>query len=780
MFVKNLFSVLRRYKFATVLNVLGLSTAFATFMVIMSQVHYERTFDRCHPKAERIYRVDMNTQEWSNIHARAFVDAVIASSSHIEEGTILTPMNYWMDGQYIIAGDSMHKQGFRESFVTCYPSITRIFGFSFTEGDADCLRDPGKVIIPQSMARRFFGDEPATGKAIHSNDAIFTREERDFTVGGVYRDFPGNTQIDNVIYTAIGSTMQGNWNAKNFICYLLLDSREAAAEFEEEFNRTFDFSALGNVEAKPAIRLLPVTSLYYEESFKSGSETALRILSFIALLIVIVAAINFTNFSIALAPVRMKSLNMRRILGGTAGSLRRSLLGEALTIAAGSWLFALVIVELLGHYKLLPFIEADVSPLHNIAFTLITGGVALATGLVAGLYPAWYMTSFRPVMTVKGNFASSPSGRILRTGLTGFQYVISIGLIIAALFIQLQNRYMRGFDQGFDKEHIAVVSINNSIYRNSRDVYIDRLKEYAGIEDVAFSKQKLGASDGYTFYTPKYIDREFYCYMLEVSANFLQVMGIPVLEGRDFFPSDETAEHRLAFIPNKTLQDEVQMEPGGAIELWAGGSVVGIAGDVKFTSLRQASDPILFTVNSGVPLTVSYIRLAAGVDVFDAVSHIRRSVAAIDPTFPVEVEFYDQIFDRLYRKEESLNRSITMLGLLAVIISVTGVFGLVLFETQYRRKEIGIRKVFGSTTREILALFNRKYFRIVCVCFVLAAPVAYWGVARWLENFAFKTPLYWWVFAAAFMIVTALTLITVTVQNWRAASVNPVESVKSE
>jgi putative ABC transport system permease protein len=779
-YLRNLLSVLRRYKFAASLNVLGLSVAFAAFMVIMSQVYYERTFDRCHPNAERIFRVDVNSPVWTNIHARAFVDAVIPSSPHIEAGTILTPINYWMEALYITVGDSAYRRGFRESFVTCYPDITRIFGFSFTEGDADCLHDPEKVIIPQSMAHRFFGDGPATGQAIHSNDAIFTKNGRDFTVGGVYRDFPGNTQMDNVIYTAIGSGMQGNWDARNFICYLLLDSRESAAAFEEEFNRTFDFTPLRMDEASPSIRLLPVTGLHFEESFKSGSEATLRILSFIALLIVIVAAINFTNFSLALAPVRIRSLNMRRILGGTAGSLRRGLLFEALVIAAGSWLLALAIVELLGNHGLLPFIEADVNPFHNIPLTLATGGVALATGLLAGLYPAWYMTSFRPAVTVKGRFAASSAGRLLRTGLTGFQYVISIGLIVAALFIQLQNRYIRSFDQGFDKEHIAIVTINNSIYNKSKDAYVNRLKEYPGIEGVAFSKQKLGSADGYSTYSPKYLDREFSCYMLDVSANFLEVMGIPVLEGRDFLPSDELPNNRLAFIPNRLLQEAVQMEPGGTVSLWSGGTVVGIADDVKFTSLRQEPDRILFTVNTPAPLTVSYIRLSAGINVFEAVDHIRRSVAAIDPAFPVEVEFYDRVFDRLYQKEESLGRSITMLGLLAVVISLAGVFGMVLFETQYRRKEIGIRKVFGSTTREILALFNRKYFRIVCVCFALAAPVAYWGVVRWQENFAYKMPLYWWIFAVAFLTVTVLTMVTVTFQNWRAASANPVESIGSE
>jgi putative ABC transport system permease protein len=310
-------------------------------------------------------------------------------------------------------------------------------------------------------------------------------------------------------------------------------------------------------------------------------------------------------------------------------------------------------------------------------------------------------------------------------------------------------------------------------------LYVNQLKKYSGIEDVAFSKQKLGASDGYTEYGFQYKDKDFGGYTLEVSDNFLNVMHIPVTEGRDFLPSDMN----ITLIMNKPLQKELGITAGETVEMSAWSisncNVVGMVGDLKFTSLRQSADNIIFLVGSSSALPVSYVRLKAGTHLFDAMNHIRETVAAIDPAFPVNIEFYDEVLNNLYQKEVNLNKSISLLSGLAIIISIIGIFGLVLFETQYRRREIGIRKVFGSTTGEILALFNRTYFRILGVCFVIAAPVAYFGISRWLENFAYKTELSWWIYPLAFLIVFLLTAATVTFQNWRAANANPVESIKN-
>jgi putative ABC transport system permease protein len=781
--LKNFWSVVRKYKMAAALNVLGLSTAFAAFMIIMMQVTYEWTYERCHPHSDRIVTVTTGREGATYVHPRAFVDAMITASPHITAGTIFTPLNRWMGDNYVTVGDSVNPLGFRVPFVTCHADITRIFGFNFIEGDPACLNDPEKVIIPESMARKMFGSSSAIGRRIRPEEYVWTKGNEPMTIGGVYRDFPGNTQIDNVIYARIDNTMQGAWSASNFLCYLLVDGQIPLEELEAEINRTFPFpDAYRALGEDCYVHLSPIRNNYFSEvNFKSGNASLVSVLFAIALLVIIIAAINFTNFSIALSPMRVKSINTHKIFGASTSVLRASMTCEALFLSLLAWIAAVGITSWLDSVDSLSFIEADSRITNNVSILIMSGCVAIITGLIAGLYPALYTTSFQPALALKGRFALSSSGRTIRMGLIGFQFFISIALIISALFVQMQSKYMKGFDSGFDKEQIAIVYIGNQIYRNSREAYSSLLREHPGISDVAFSKQKLGGGDRYTFYQLPYLNENYSAYTLDVSDNFLRVMGINIIEGRDFSPADTQDSDRLGMIMNRPLHESTGAPVGTAFPLMGHTfRLTGVTGDLKFTSARQGEDHIAFVVGSGAALTFSYVRINAGANIHDVVSHIRKSMNEIDPTFPVDVEFYDTVIDDLYRNEENLNSSITLLSILAIIISIVGVFGLVLFEAEYRRREISLRKVYGADTGSILLMFNGVYFRIVIVCFALASPVAYLAVSRWLENFAYRTPLHWWVFPLALVSVAIITGITVTFQNLRAANANPVESMKGE
>ncbi|MDR2496176.1 MAG: ABC transporter permease [Tannerellaceae bacterium] len=784
--MKNIRGLLLRNLPATAMNVLGLSVAFAAFMVIMIQVGFETGFDRMHADEKRIFRLDIvmgDDSERSCILARGMIDAVDASSAYIVEKTLLNP---WIGGIYFTVGDSTNLRGFNETVVTCYPNITRIFDFRFSEGEPDCLIDPEKVIIPASMARRFFGNNPAVGQSIRAMENVWTkRGDRRFTVGGVYRDFPANTQLNNAVYSAIDNTMEGDWLMRNFLCYIKTSSESEGGKLEAELNRSFDFGPDPAPAAAPsAFSLLPLRDIYFgrgeSNAVKTGNPATVRVLTAIALLLIFIAAVNFTNFSIALAPMRMKSLNTRLVMGSRRADLRLGLTLEAIALALISWGAAVIMVHLLGENSLLPFIEADVSLLNAWPTLLLTGAVALGTGLVAGIYPAMYATSFQPAMALKGSFGLSPAGRSLRTWLTGFQYFISIGLIIGAMFIRIQGSYMKGFEQGFDKEQIAVAKIGGNMFNRNRDALTSLLKQDPAIEDVAFTQQKLGGTDSYSMYEYKSPDNSIYAQTLIVTHSILDVMGIKVTEGRTFMPSEEHTGGRLAFVINRLMKERLNLNLGDKLPLpWAEepGEVVGIVEAPHLSSVRYDTDPMTFVINAPIACIYLYARLKAGTSPHAAADHIRRSIAAIDPSYPVDVEFFDRLYKQLYEKEENLNTSITMLAVLAVILSVTGVFGLALFETQYRRREIGIRKVFGATTGNILSMFNRTYLRIVCICFVPASLTAWYAVSRWLEGFAYKTPLHWWVFPASFGIISLVTALTVSFRNLRVAGMNPAESV---
>lgn len=343
---------------------------------------------------------------------------------------------------------------------------------------------------------------------------------------------------------------------------------------------------------------------------------------------------------------------------------------------------------------------------------------------------------------------------------------------------------MRSYKLGFDKDQVAMVTLSQDIASKSGDLLVNRLKEYAGIEDVGFANTIVGASDVYSANYFRCNNKEFNSEVIDVSWNFLNVMGIPVTSGRDFSRSDAQSDSTYACIFTKRVLDVVPgMEPGYTLEKsWMGtGNIAGFIDNIKVSSLRSSNKPLMFRVSKRFSgLTISYIRLKVGTNVEEAVAHIHRVITDIDPAYPFEVEFYDTVFNNLYHKEQYLKKMITLFSLLAIVLSIVGVFGLVVFETQYRRKEIGVRKVFGATVQEILNMFNKIYLKVVSICFVIAAPFAYYGVHKWLENFSDKTPVFWWVFVLAFAVVAAITMLTVTFQNWKAANENPVNSVKSE
>lgn len=781
--LRNLLSILRRYRMATSLNIIGLSVAFTAFIVILIQIHYERSFDTSYPTSDRIFRVELTEASsfFSYSLPRAFVEDIIVSSPNIEAGSLLT----YSHPVYITTYKGEEKLGFREPVMSCHPDLVEVFGFSLVEGDFNGLKDPDKIIIPQSLARKMYGKESAVGKAFHLEQKLYTKDIQDFTVSTVYRDFPKNSQLKNAIYTAIDPGLNlKNYRSSMYLCYLLLDNPSNADAVVSNFNNNFDFDLINRPD--DAIKLIPVTDIYYKNDIQdgnikiSGDRDTTFLLFCIAILIIVVAIINFTNFSTALTPIRIKSINTQKVLGSSDSFLRRTLTIESVIISFVSWITSLFIVFFLNKAGALPFIQAELNLLTNIPVVLLSGVIAFITGIIAGVYPAWYMVSFPPALVLKGSFGLSASGRKMRTALIGIQFVVSIMLIIGAGFVWLQSTYMKNYSLGFDKDQIAMVELSGDIYDKHRDTYVNRLKEFAGIEDVAFSFEKVGSNDSYNTAGVEYKNKVASYFLIMGSYNLLDVLGIPITEGRDFTKSDELSDN-ASYIFNKTAHLGMDMEVGDIFDGYPSGRIVGFTDDVKLTSLRQGENNIAFVLTDwSYPYTNSYIRMKAGTDVHALVSHIRKTLNEIDPTYPFDVEFYDSVFDRLYQNEVNLRSAITLFSLIAIILSLVGVFGLVVFETQYRRKEIAVRKVHGSTIREILSRLNQHYIYIVCICFILAIPVVYYMVHKWLEGFAYKVPVSWWLYAVAFIIVLFITIATVTFQSWRAATANPVDSLKSE
>ncbi|MDB9004104.1 ABC transporter permease [Parabacteroides distasonis] len=791
--IRNLLYLFKRFKTAVVLNLFGLTIAFAAFLLIVMQVDYEMNYDAMHSKSGRTFRLEANHGEFEHnaIHCLMFSDAFVNSSAHITDYSYRYP---FYGGERYCQIDEVDDQGeakvFKENFQLCLPNISDVFDFHMKEGSVECLSIPGSVLIPESVAKRLFDKQSAIGKRIRMSGSSGWQPVSTtiLTIGGVYKDFPGNTTVQNRIYVPMDQLdlLKSSWQMYANEIYVTLDDPLNKEEVLDHFNKTFDFakSQMGSAQ-EIALRLTPLKDVYYthDTTFdfnpKGHRETNYVLLG-IAFLILFIAGINFTNLTTSLIPLRLKTINTHRVLGCSIYKLRAISLIESIVICLISYILALFIVNDLSYTPIANWVDADIRLSQYKALILLTALIAILTGCLAGLYPAIRSTSYAPALVLKGSFGLSPKGKKVRVALIGFQYTVSIALIIVTLFMGLQNHFMTSSEQlGFNKDQVAIVNLTPEIYAKHKPQYIQKLKDYPGIEDVAFSVYELSKEDDMIdLEYARHEDKDVFFKVFYASENFLSVMDIQVEEGRDFTREDLN-KAQSDYIINPAAERDFHLHPG---DRFNDRTVLGVSKDFRFNSCRIASSPFVFALNNDIPnpKLVSYIRFNSKTNLQEAVAHVRETLKEIDPTFPFEISFYNTILNNLYQKEQTLGKLISLFGIMAILISIVGVFGLVLFETQYRRKEIGIRKINGATTGQILLMFNKTYIRIVSVCFIISIPIAWMGTQQWLENFAYKTPLHLWVFIVAYLIILSVTIGTVTFRNWQAANENPVNSVKSE
>lgn len=791
--IRNLLYLFKRFKTAVVLNLFGLTIAFAAFLLIVMQVDYEMNYDAMHSKSGRTFRLEANHGEFEHnaIHCLMFSDAFVNSSAHITDYSYRYP---FYGGERYCQIDEVDDQGeakvFKENFQLCLPNISDVFDFHMKEGSVECLSIPGSVLIPESVAKRLFDKQSAIGKRIRMSGSSGWQPVSTtiLTIGGVYKDFPGNTTVQNRIYVPMDQLdlLKSSWQMYANEIYVTLDDPLNKEEVLDHFNKTFDFakSQMGSAQ-EIALRLTPLKEVYYthDTTFdfnpKGHRETNYVLLG-IAFLILFIAGINFTNLTTSLIPLRLKTINTHRVLGCSIYKLQAISLIESIVICLISYILALFIVNDLSYTPIANWVDADIRLSQYKGLILLTALIAILTGCLAGLYPAIRSTSYAPALVLKGSFGLSPKGKKVRVALIGFQYTVSIALIIVTLFMGLQNHFMTSSEQlGFNKDQVAIVNLTPEIYAKHKPQYIQKLKDYPGIEDVAFSVYELSKEDDMIdFEYARHEDKDVFFKVFYASENFLSVMDIQVEEGRDFTREDLN-KAQSDYIINPAAERDFHLHPG---DRFNDRTVLGVSKDFRFNSCRIASSPFVFALNNDIPnpKLVSYIRFNSKTNLQEAVAHVRETLKEIDPTFPFEISFYNTILNNLYQKEQTLGKLISLFGIMAILISIVGVFGLVLFETQYRRKEIGIRKINGATTGQILLMFNKTYIRIVSVCFIISIPIAWMGTQQWLENFAYKTPLHLWVFIVAFLIILSVTIGTVTFRNWQAANENPVNSVKSE
>lgn len=806
---RNFLTTLRRYKISSLLNVIGLTLAFTAFYVIMTQVWWELGYNRSLYEADRIYLVEnedwYEPGKWSSWLNRPVPERVIASTAGVEVGGCMWggfgSGTCWTSNE-----PSFGYNKFSASCGSVSLPFLDVFAFRSVEGDVHDLGKPKSVIVSREVAERM---RVGVGSLIWV-DTDEPQPDGAMEVVAVFEDFPDNSLlgecevVKNLGETNLYTTSEWSFNyfvkfrpgadPDEFARQWTNVNQEMQREAAEKRAAAGDAADDDDESGIYGVRLSPVSELYFESDSQApcrqGSVVTTYTLLGIAVLVIVLAFINFVNFFFALVPVRIRTVNTFKVFGAPASSLRFNFVFEAFGLVLIALLAAWYVSFALQGTEFASYISASLALSQNLEVVGLVAVVAFVMALAASLYPAWYITSFAPALVVKGSFGGTRSGRRLRTLLLGVQFFISIGLIIATSFIRLQHDYMMHYDMGFDKENLLAVRLSER-GAASYDALRQKLLSDPQVKDVTGATSRL-VSVGRMGWGREFKGRQVAFQSYVVQPDFLRVMGIPITDGRDFLESDFDKELGT-MIFNEAARREFEMQVGDRINGFVSPDeqIVGFCADFNFKPLQYGVSPFCFYLlpkkiqqeNYWHLPHVVYVRMTPGADIAAVTAHIRRCIAEVDlRTEPgdIVVRVFDEELGLEYDNERKLTAIVGLFALLAVVIALMGVFGLVLFETQHRRREIAVRRVMGASRGEILAMFNRRYVMLVAVCFVLAVPVSIWAVRHWLAGFAYAVPLYWWVFALALAGVLAVTALTVTVRSWRAVNENPAESVKSE
>ena len=777
---RNFFYVLKRFKTSSILNIIGLSAAFAVFTVTLIQVNYDLSYDRNFKNADdtNFFSMSYLNGDGGTTMPTTMGRDIITKFPEVKSYCLVNPIS---KSELLV--DVLNSKGIRQKFITSITPVTAGFLDVFTpeivSGSTKNLFDgQGKAMITESTAKKLFGIENPIGKTIyfHFSKHLYNNQKTNsVTVQAVCKDFPENCSIVNGIYTLLPDDEPSNYNYNGYFIVNKNSYNKLLLELNsEKFFGKENWKEMNKSEDKVIVELTPLNKAHFD--FEKGRLTTTLSLLAIGILTLIIAYINFLNFSISISPARVKGLNIQKIIGASPFKLKLILSSEAALFSLLAFLLALLYVVLLKDTFISDYFSADMSLSANKILLGVIGMVALLFGMLFGSYPARYIVSFQPAVALRGSFAMSAKSVRLRNILITLQFVAAITLIIVAMFIHLQNSFMNHRSWGIQKENIVYLPYGQ--LKINMHTFGEELKKDPRILDYTASQflpGHVGMSWG-----RKFEGKQVNAWIWPVQVNFPEFFGVKIAEGRDFQDADSTG-NKHAIIFNECFLKIHQLKniqgkdfPGFDMSL----TVTGIAKNINYTSLRDSIRPMGFAILGNQFMNWFFVKLS-GKDVPGAIENIKRTWEKnSDEDF--NVKFLDASMDKLYKNENNLAKLISVFGLITILIAIMGVYGLIVFNARYKSKEIALRKVNGASVKEIMLMLNRSVLIQLAIAFVVAVPLSYYIVHRWLEQFAYKTTVYWWIFLLAGLLVFAITLITVSLQSYKAATANPVDAIKNE
>jgi len=685
-------------------------------------------------------------------------------------------------------------------------SFFKVLTYSFKEGNpATALTEPNSVVLSEEIAQKLFGKQSALDKIIHISSS--TNGDHDYKVTGVYKPAPAPSHIDaRFILSLKGGDLEQFTNESSsfvfnnmFYTYFLLkpgaDVKKLEAKFPAFINK-YMAAAMKEAGFSRSFFLTPIHAVHLSSDIKNvtppGSVTYLYILGSIAVLTLLIACINFMNLSTSRSSKRAAEVGVRKTLGAERSSLIRQFLGESSLMALIAFIFAIVFT-----FLLLPFFERvsgkefQLSLAQYVPMLLLFLVLVLITGLIAGSYPAFYLSSFQPVKVLKGRFSNSFAAVALRKGLVVFQFVISVALIVASVVITSQMHFLRSKDLGFAKDQQIVVPLRTTPAKNSYSALKAEISRNPNISSVGASYYYPGIFDPQDWLLYKQgrsMKESKDVYINHVDTSFLQTLEIKPVAGRVFsnlYPADtasrmilnETAVHQFGFAsPQDAVGKWVAADWDGQQNRF---EIIGVVHDFHFKDLHTAVEPYAFLLDNHSNFNYLIAHTKNG-DPLSTLKSLETTWHRLNPNEPFEYSFLDQDFQKNYAAENRLSGLINYFTIIAILISCLGLFGLAAFSAEQRTKEIGIRKVMGASVTNIVALLSKDFMKLVAIAIVIACPVAWFVMDKWLQNFAYRTSISATVFILTALIAVAIALFTISFQAIKAALTNPVKNLRTE
>jgi putative ABC transport system permease protein len=812
-YLKLAFRNLRRSKSFSFINIFGLAIGMTCCMLLIIYISAELNFDKHHPSASDIFLINTSVERNGEKEEFARLSHPYGPAFQKEFPEVEYATRLWDN---IIESKTLIKysdpvKGIQSFYETkghhVDSNFFQVFSYQFSEGTAaSAMASPRNIVLSEQVAKKFFGSEKALGKTLTISGT--TGNDQLFTVSGVYKDETHRSHIDARFFVSLNAGWVGDFmrnapadfaNNNMFYTYVKLRPGTSPSQFTAKLPSFMDKYARKDLIAagfdkKLSIIALPELHLYSGNRnivSAGNSMIYIYILASIAAFILLIACINFMNLSTARSAKRAAEVGIRKVVGAGRNMLVKQFLGESVLLAMLALIVSYILaIVLLNSFNLLTNRNFTIEKLFELRMVVLFVLLAIATGLIAGSYPAFYLSVFNPVNVLKGKFVNSISATTLRKGLVIFQFVISIGLVLASIIIQEQMNYMQNQPLGFSDEQRVVVPLRS---RQSHE-------SYNTLRTAFLNNSNIVAAEGTNFYPGIVNPSDFSLYRSDqtvndiqsvktnwVSPEYLSMMGFEPVQGR-LFSKDFPADTANKIIVNEATIKRFNIDSKNAIGTklnfdWQGQThsfeVIGVLKDFHFEALHQPIVPFAFLLNTAPDFNYVIVHVNEK-NVSAGIAHLEKQWKTIRPDEPFEFSFLQEDFLRNYEADKRTSSIVNYFTVISILISCLGLFGLAAFAAQQRTKEIGVRKVLGASIGNITTLLSKDFIKLVAIAIVIACPVAWYSMHEWLKEFAYRTRIEWWVFVIAALSAILIALVTVSFQAIKAAVINPVKSLRSE